>query len=146
MVSVREATLRKTIGFALFGLTTLRVYAKGIAGISGVAFSFLYATAMIVTITGFANQCGCSLRLRWGIDEGRPFKDRSFTPPEHMKFIKGKRKGVLLNFAFSNIFAISLGVLLYSWAGVMSQQRLNSLLLGSALEVAIMVYLSLTNK
>ena len=63
-----------------------------------------------------------------------------------MKFIKGKRKGVLLNFAFSNIFAISLGVLLYSWAEVMSQQRLNSLLLGSALEVAIMVYLSLTNK
>ena len=35
---------------------------QGIAGISGVAFSFLYATAMTVTITGFANQCGCSLR------------------------------------------------------------------------------------
>ena len=74
------------------------------------------------------------------------FKDRSFTPLEHINFIKGKRRDVLLNFAFSSIFAVSLGVLLYSWAGVMSQQRLKSLISGAVLEVIIMVYLSLTNK
>ena len=35
---------------------------QGVEGISGVAFAFLYATAMVFTITGFANQCGCSIR------------------------------------------------------------------------------------
>ena len=76
------------------------------------------------------------------MDDGRLFKDRSFTPPEHLKFIRGKRRGLLLNFAFSNTFAISLGSILYSWAGVMSQQRLYSLVTGSILQLMVMLYLS----
>ena len=82
-------------------------------------------------------------RLRWAIDEkGRPFKDRTFVPPEHMKFIRGKRQGIIMNFAFSNVFAVSLGVALYTLKGIMSQQRFNALLLGSALHLGILVFLS----
>jgi len=90
MVSVQEATIRKAVGFAIFGLTTLRLYTRvfavksrslhasqppatlslillhacmqGIAGMSGTALSFLYAVATTFLITGFYNQCGCSLR------------------------------------------------------------------------------------
>lgn len=85
----------------------------------------------------------CKHRLRWAIDEkGRPFKDRTFTPPEHMKFIRGKRQGIIMTFTFSNIFAVSLGVALYTLKGIMSQQRFNALLLGSALHLGITVFLS----
>lgn len=143
MVSVQEATIRKAVGFTIFGLTTLRLYTRGIVGMSGTALSFLYAVATTFLISGFYNQCGCSLRLRWAIDEkGRPFKDRTFVPPEYMKFIRGKRQGIIMNFAFSNVFAVSLGVALYTLKGIMSQQRFNALLLGSALHVGIMVFLS----
>lgn len=143
MVSVQEATIRKAVGFTIFGLTTLRLSLKGVAGMSGTALSFLYAVAVTFLITGFYNQCGCSLRLRWAIHEkGRPFKDRSFTPPEHMKFIRGKRQGTLMNFAFSNFFAVSLGVILYITQGIMSQQRFNALILGSCIHLGVMFFLS----
>ena len=85
-------------------------------------------------------------RLRWAVNQkGRLFKDRTFTPPEHLQFIKGKRRGVLTNFAVSNIFSISLGSAIYSALGMMSQQRLNALILGSVCQITLMVFLSLRN-
>jgi len=59
-----------------------------------------------------------------------------------MKFIRGKRQGIIMTFTFSNIFAVSLGVALYTLKGIMSQQRFNALLLGSALHLGITVFLS----
>lgn len=47
-----------------------------------------------------------------------------------------------MNFAFSNVFAVSLGIALYTLQGIMSQQRFKALLLGSALHLGIMFFLS----
>lgn len=71
------------------------------------------------------------------------FKDRTFTPPEHLQFIKGKRRGILTNFAVSNVFSIGLGTAIYTALGLMSQQRLTALVMGSLCHIVVMVFMSL---
>ena len=111
---------------------------------TGSSFAFpAKCNVSFVTIllpTSFTLYC---CRLRWAVQSGQLFKDRSFTPPEHLHFIRGKRRGILANFAASNLISVGFGTAVYILAGIMSQQRFNALLMGSLCHICIMVFFSL---
>lgn len=83
-------------------------------------------------------------RLRWAVSEnGRPFRDRESVPAQHIKFMKGKRREIVANFAASTTFGTVFGAMLYAVKGLLTKSVLTGLLSGSAIHVTVMTIASL---
>lgn len=86
----------------------------------------------------------CCNRLRWAVSEsGRLFKDRVSVPSQHIKFMKGKRQGIVANLLASAAFGTISGSLLYAVNDLLTKPRFTALLYGSAAHIVVMTAASL---